>query len=596
MTNSEIKMTNSGTKMTNSETKMGYSETKMGYYQNPIIYADYSDPDAIRVGDDYYMIASSFSNTPGLPILHSKDLVNWKLVNYALKNIPDFKYQSPMHGCGVWAPSIRYNEGKFYICFPMPDEGIYMTTASDPYGEWSPAVCIRPGAGWIDPCPFFDDDGRVYLVAGVAKSRIGYKSVLNMVELSPDAMHIIGPERRIFDGDSCGQVTCEGPKLYKRNGYYYIFAPAGGVKMGWQLVLRSKNIYGPYEQKIVLRQADTCVNGPHQGALVDTQTGESWFLHFQDVFAAGRIVHLQPVCWKEDWPIIGQPLEGEDYGKPVMSYRMPDIGQSQEEDLNQPTYAKTGLDTDDNFEDGKYGLMWQWNANHRDDWIISNDEVEKEAVKEAVNEVVNGAGNEAENEAGNETNNGLKLRPVKVVDIRPVGDYSNILMQKWPAGQFDSFIEFDLSHLKAHGIFGLISFGMKYDALEFERLEDQSIRLTHVHGEQTFDAGRAYTKEDRKVLESLKLDKDKFYARYAVRRVDTVSREVDGIMVEPVYVEEASFEIMDDEHERKIASIKFEPVAGRWVGVKSGFYTVSKKGGDCGYAKVESVSYTIKND
>ena len=169
-----------------------------GRYKNPILYADYSDPDAIRVGNDYFMISSSFSNAPAMPLLHSKDLVNWKVVNYILPEIPEFRYRNPIHGCGVWAPAIRYHEGTYYVCFPMPDEGIYMTTATDPYGEWSKPVNIRPGAGWIDPCPFWDEDGKAYLVAGVAKSRIGYKSVLHMVEMQPDGMGLIGEEKIIL--------------------------------------------------------------------------------------------------------------------------------------------------------------------------------------------------------------------------------------------------------------------------------------------------------------------------------------------------------------------------------------------------------------
>ena len=167
---------------------MWLADLKNGNYRNPVLYADYSDPDAIRVGDDYFMISSSFCNAPALPVLHSKDLVNWKVVNYVLDKIPEFRYRNPIHGCGVWAPSIRYHEGTYYVCFPMPDEGIYMTTTKDPFGKWSEPVNIRPGAGWIDPCPFWDDDGKAYLVAGVAKSRIGYKSVLHMIEMQPDGM------------------------------------------------------------------------------------------------------------------------------------------------------------------------------------------------------------------------------------------------------------------------------------------------------------------------------------------------------------------------------------------------------------------------
>ena len=259
------------------KTTMWNADLGNGMYKNPILYADYSDPDACRAGEDYFMIASSFCNAPGLPVLHSKDLVNWKVVNYILPKVPEERYDKPVHGCGVWAPAIRYHDGTFFACFPMPDEGIYMSTTKDPFGTWSEPVNIRPGAGWIDPCPFWDEDGRAYLVAGVAKSRIGYKSVLHMIEMQPDGMGLIGEAKVVFDGNLNEQETIEGPKLYKRNGWYYIFAPAGGVKTGWQTVLRSKNIFGPYEYRVVMRQGDTSINGPHQGAWVDTVTGEDWF-------------------------------------------------------------------------------------------------------------------------------------------------------------------------------------------------------------------------------------------------------------------------------------------------------------------------------
>lgn len=239
-----------------------------GKYSNPIIYEDYSDPDVCRGKDDYYMTASSFSFVPGLPILKSNDLVHWNLVNYALRKIPEFRYREPLHGCGVWAPAIRFHNETYYIIFPMPDEGLYMTSAKNPEGEWSEPVKLYDGAGLIDPCPFFDDDGRVYLVNGVAKSRIGYKSVLMMSELSSDLTRIIKGPVKIYDGTADGNVTIEGPKLYKRRGFYYIFAPAGGVKTGWQVALRSRNLYDGWKPHICLRQGSTGVNGPHQGALM----------------------------------------------------------------------------------------------------------------------------------------------------------------------------------------------------------------------------------------------------------------------------------------------------------------------------------------
>lgn len=338
------------------DNKVWTADNGDGTYTNPILYTDYSDPDACRVGDDYFMVASSFCNAPGLPILHSKDLVNWKVISYALKKVPGEQYDKPLHGCGVWAPAIRYHGGEFIIFFPMPDEGIYVVKTKNPWGEWEEPTCLYQGKGWIDPCPFWDEDGKAYMVSAFAKSRIGFKSILNLCEITPDCLQIINEGKHIFDGNLENQETIEGPKLYKRNGYYYIFAPAGGVKQGWQTVLRSKNIWGPYEYRNVLMQKDTEVNGPHQGAWIDTPTGEDWFLHFQDVYAAGRIVHLQPMRWENDWPIIGEAAEGEICGKPVLTWKKPNVGGS---------FPITYPEAEDDFGGEKLGLQWQWNANHR---------------------------------------------------------------------------------------------------------------------------------------------------------------------------------------------------------------------------------------
>ena len=260
--------------------KMWIADQGDGTYTNPILYTDYSDPDAIRVGEDYFMIASSFCNTPAVPLLHSKDLVNWKVINYIIDKLPFDYYDKPVHGCGTWAPAIRYHEGTYYVFIPMPDEGIMMCKTTDPFGKWSEPAYVRKVVGWIDPCPFWDEDGKAYMVTAFARSRIGFKSMLYMSPIEPDCSGVLDDGQFIYDGHAT-QPTIEGPKLYKRNGYYYIFAPAGGVKPGWQTVLRSKNIYGPWEEKIVLHQGNSPVNGPHQGAWVDTPDGQDWFLHFQ---------------------------------------------------------------------------------------------------------------------------------------------------------------------------------------------------------------------------------------------------------------------------------------------------------------------------
>ena len=153
-----------------------------GTYRNPIICADYSDPDVVRDGDDFWLTASSFTCTPGLPILHSRDLVNWTIVNHAIDNLPDPRgvFNTVRHGEGVWAPSIRKHAGKFWIFFPMPDEGIYVTSADDPRKQWSPPQLLLEGKGLIDPCPLWDDDGKAYLVHAYAGSRAGIKNILRV--------------------------------------------------------------------------------------------------------------------------------------------------------------------------------------------------------------------------------------------------------------------------------------------------------------------------------------------------------------------------------------------------------------------------------
>lgn len=326
-----------------------------GMYQNPILFADYSDPDVIRVGDTWYMTASSFNYVPGLPILISKDLVNWKLANYALDRINDEKYDVPQHAKGVWAPAIRYHDGRFFIYYGMPDEGIFMVSAKDPLGKWDEPVTVLKGKGLIDSCPFWDDDGRAYIIHGYAKSRIGFKSYLGIFPMSADGRSAIGEDHFLYNGVET-QPTIEGPKVYKRNGYYYILAPAGGVKTGWQTALRSKNIYGPYEEKIVMKQGSSVINGPHQGGLTDTVTGEEWFLHFQDRGLYGRIVHMQPVVWENDWPVIGVNAQ-DGCGEPCLVHRKPNTG------VNE---APAALEASDTFESPVLNLMWQWLGNPKE--------------------------------------------------------------------------------------------------------------------------------------------------------------------------------------------------------------------------------------
>ncbi|PTY05095.1 glycoside hydrolase [Opitutaceae bacterium EW11] len=394
-----------------------------GEYRNPVLFADYSDPDAIRVGDDFYLVSSSFCHVPGLPILHSRDLVNWTLIAHALPRLaPEDFYSAHRPGQGVWAPALRHHAGKFWLYYPDPDFGIYLVTADKPEGPWSAPVLVKAGKGLIDPCPFWDDDGRLYLVHAWAKSRAGISNRLTVVRLTPDGTKFADEGRVVIDADKIpGWTTLEGPKLYKRDGFYYVFAPAGGVKPGWQAVFRSKSIYGPYEHRIVLDQGNTAINGPHQGAWVDTPSGQDWFLHFQDRGAYGRVVHLQPMRWTDGWPVMGEDLHGAGKGQPVATHAKPDVPA-------QPIAVPV---TTDEFDRPSLNLAWQWQANPRDGWASLSA-----------------------------APGSLRLRCVQ-------GDSNlfhapQLLMQRFPAPSFSATTEVRLSPSYAGDCAGLIVFGFDY--------------------------------------------------------------------------------------------------------------------------------------
>ncbi|HOV62356.1 MAG TPA: glycoside hydrolase 43 family protein [Spirochaetia bacterium] len=322
-----------------------------GTYTNPILFADYSDPDVTRVGTDYYMVSSSFNFIPGLPVLHSTDLINWIWLSNALKKLPSHRYDEIQPGCGVWAPAIRYHAGRFWIFFPMPDEGIYVVTAKDAAGPWSEPHLLQAGKGLIDPCPLWDDDGNAYLVFAYAGSRAGIKHRLHVRPMAPDGSALLGDGHIVFDG-TVDHPTVEGPKFLKKDGFYYISAPAGGVSCGWQIVLRSTSVYGPYEVRTVIAQRGTEVNGPHQGALVDDVEGDWWFLHFQERQPYGRICHLQPVQWRDAWPLVGESIDASGVGRPVLSYRKP-AGHS----------GRLAPLSSDDFDSPELGLQWAFPAN-----------------------------------------------------------------------------------------------------------------------------------------------------------------------------------------------------------------------------------------
>lgn len=333
-------------------------------YRNPILDADWPDPDVIRVGSTYFLVASSFNRAPGLPLLTSTDLVHWQRIGHALPALPPVDhFRLPRHGGGVWAPSIRHHDGLFWIVYPDPDHGIFVLTASDPAGEWSEPQLLFGGRGLIDPCPLWDDDGRAYLIYGFAHSRAGVKNLLAVQEISADASELIGPSKIVINGEQLGEHgTLEGPKFYKRDGWYWVFAPAGGVATGFQAVFRSRSVWGPYEDRIVLAQGQADINGPHQGGWVDTPAGEDWFIHFQDRGVFGRVAHLQPMSWDEDgWPRMGRQV-GPGPGEPVSEHPVPALP------VGEGSVGPGLLDGSDDFTGTELGKQWYWQANPDPDW------------------------------------------------------------------------------------------------------------------------------------------------------------------------------------------------------------------------------------
>ncbi|MDP4208679.1 MAG: glycoside hydrolase 43 family protein [Bacteroidota bacterium] len=499
--------------------KVWVADNGDGTYKNPVLMADYSDPDAIRVGDDYYLVSSTFTCTPGLPILHSKDLVNWTIVNYALKKqVPEDVYATTRHGKGVWAPAIRYHKGEFYIYYPDPDYGIYMIKTKNPAGEWSAPVQVIGGKGLIDPCPLWDDNGNAYLANGWAGSRAGVNSILTIFRMNEDGTKTIDDGRIVYDGHELNH-TIEGPKLYKRNGYYYIFAPAGGVTGGWQLVLRSKDIYGPYEEKIVMDQGTTDINGPHQGAWVDTQTGEDWFLHFQDKGAYGRVTHLQPMKWLNNWPVIGIDKDGDGKGEPVLSYQKPNV---------KKVFPICTPAESDEFNSDTLGLQWEWNANPKVTWMS----------------LIRGKGY-------------LRMYSVKVPEnFTNFWDVPNLLLQKFPALDFAVTTKLRLTAMPlttGEGCkTGLIIMGRDYSYLSFERTGND-YKLSQV------TCMNADTKGAESVVSVANINVNEVYLRVKVSSPDamcTFSYSTDGVNFMPFGKE-------------------FKARVGGWIGAKVGVFCTS---------------------
>ena len=506
-----------------------------GTYTNPVINADYSDPDVCvgPSGEDYYMTASSFQCTPGLPILHSRDLVNWEIVGYALKSLyeGDCKltehYNTVQHGNGVWAPSIRYHQGEYYIYWGDPDHGVYMVKTKNPAGEWEKPVCVIRGKGYIDTTPLWDDDGRCYLVNGWANSRSKFASVLTVREMSADGTKAIGQPVIVFDGNGTENRTCEGPKFYKRDGWYWIMCPAGGVPEGFQLAMRSKSPYGPYEAKKVLQQGKTAINGPHQGAWVHTKYGEDWFLHFQDKEAYGRVMHLNPVDWSTGWPIMGKK------GEPVTTYKKP---------KSSGTVVVNPVESDE-FNAPTIGRQWQWQANYD----------EKFGVPTAFGT--------------------MRIYTHKLdTDWKNLWTVPNMLLQKTPADEFTVTAKLRFTSKADGQMGGIIMMGHNYQALVVcrEGREFKLIILTC----QDADRGKAQQEELITTLKPTAEDKidykpgihEDIYLRLRVSNAQAGAAHGGKPLV--------SFAWSQNGKKFTPCGSQYEMKQGKWIGAKFGFVAV----------------------
>ena len=493
-----------------------------GTYTNPVINADYSDPDVCVAGEDYYLTASSFNCIPGLPILHSKDLVNWEIVGHAVKELePKQEFDRTSHGNGIWAPSIRYHNGEFYIYWGDPDYGVFMVKAKDPAGEWSKPLCVIPGKGLIDTTPLWDDDGRCYLVNAYANSRSRFASVIAIRELSADGTKPIGNPVIIYDGNGTESRTCEGPKIYKRDGWYWVMFPAGGVPTGFQVAMRSKNPFGPYESKVVLAQGKTKINGPHQGAWVHTKFGEDWFLHFQDKEAYGRVVHLQPVTWKDNWPVMGIDKDGDYCGEPVTTYRKPKT--SGKVQVVNPAES-------DEFSDTRLGLQWQWHANYNETFGMPTAFGSYRVYTHKVSE-----------------------------KFQNLWEVPNLLLQKTPADKFTATTKIRFTSKDQNQTGGLLMMGLDYSGLVVKRVGND-FQLLQISCKSA-DKGKPQTEQ---LISTLKPT--------AVDQIDyQPGTHIDIYMRMSVNDGKMHFSYSLDGKKYTKCGTEFTMREGKWIGAKIGF-------------------------
>lgn len=344
-----------------------------GTYTNPLFYDEFSDPDVIRVGNDFYMTGTTMHSVPGLPVLHSKDLVNWRLVSYALDRFNlgdefDLVNNKEAYGQGIWAPCIRYHNGVFYIFSNVNRHGLQVFTAAKPAGPWKQH---QLGRHIYDLSVLFEDN-KIYVVYGVDE--------IKMIELKPDLSGFVPNSDRVLIPK--GNAMGEGNHFYKIKGKYYITNADNGRLQ----CARSSNIYGPYETTVVSAKEtmgtslgwitrgvslDSPLPSPtdsltifkqddqlfgsvpmHQGGIVDLPNGDWWGFSMMDFRSVGRTTFLSPVTWKDGWPFFG--INGN-LGRSPRTWFKPNVNTS---DTPHAAYVR-----DDDFSAGHLSSAWQWNHN-----------------------------------------------------------------------------------------------------------------------------------------------------------------------------------------------------------------------------------------
>jgi beta-xylosidase len=336
-----------------------------GTFANPVIPGDYSDIDAIRVGSSYYAISSTFQYSPGVVILQSKDLVNWEIFGHVVKDLtvisPELNWDKMnRYGRGIWAGSLRYYKGKFWVYFGTPEEGFFMSSAVNPAGPWEPLHAVWRVAGWDDCCSFCDDDGQLYLVASnfALDPKTNKKYNIHLFKMTPDGKNLIMESDTIIHQSNGSEAN----KLYKINGVYYHYYSEVNKEGRVIMMNRSKNIYGPYETKQLNHVNKGYDRNPNQGGLMQTLAGDWWFFtHHGTGHWDGRVASLLPVTWVDGWPIIGK-VGADKIGNMVWNAKKP---------INIKTDYK--IQTNDEFNKPTLAVQWEWNYQDRSDkWSLTD--------------------------------------------------------------------------------------------------------------------------------------------------------------------------------------------------------------------------------